>query len=172
MNILVLNCGSSSLKFQIVATDLDLIEKNADRQLVRGVVERIGSEALITIHTEGRPVRRGAEPLKDHRSALDYVLRDIVSKESGVESVSSLGDIHATGHRVVHGGEKLTQSVRIDEAVREQIEDCIELAPLHNPANLKGVDAARELFGPGVPQVAVFDTSFHTTMPPTSYLYA
>lgn len=172
MNVLVLNCGSSSLKFQVIATDLETIERNADRELARGLVERIGSQALVSLRAEGRPAHRLAQPLRDHRAALDLVLRWLVSPVAGVPGLQSLADVHAVGHRVVHGGEKLTVSVRIDDAVIEQIEDCIELAPLHNPANLKGITAARELFGPGIPQVAVFDTSFHSTMPPESYLYA
>src|SRR5215213_4033515 len=172
MNVLVLNCGSSSLKFQLIATDLEAIEHNADRALARGVVERIGSEALLTLRAEGLPAQRRAAPLRDHRQALDFVLRWLVSPEAAVPGVSSLADVQAVGHRVVHGGEKLTRSIKIDDAVIEQIEDCIDLAPLHNPANLKGIAAARELFGPGVPQVAVFDTSFHSTMPPESFLYA
>ncbi|MFP5289154.1 MAG: acetate/propionate family kinase [Thermoanaerobaculia bacterium] len=172
MNVLVLNCGSSSLKFQLIATDLDAIERDADRELARGLVERIGSEALLTLRAEGRAVQRLATPLRDHRQALDYVLRWLVSPEVAVPGLSSLADVHAVGHRVVHGGEKLTLSVRIDDAVIEQIEDCIDLAPLHNPANLRGIRAACEVFGPGIPQAAVFDTSFHSTMPPESFLYA
>jgi acetate kinase len=172
MNVLVLNCGSSSLKFQLIATDLDAIEHNADRALARGVVERIGSEALLTLRAEGQPAQRRAAPLRDHRQALDFVLRWLVSPEAAVPGISSLADVQAVGHRVVHGGEKLTRSIKIDSAVIEQIEDCIDLAPLHNPANLKGIAAAHEIFGPGVPQVAVFDTSFHSTMPPESFLYA
>jgi acetate kinase len=172
MNILVLNCGSSSLKFQLIATDLELIERDADRELARGVIERIGSEAILTLRVEGRPVQRLAAPLRDHRQALDYILRWLVSAEAAVPEVSSLAAIHAVGHRVVHGGEKLTRSILIDDAVIEQIEECIDLAPLHNPANLKGIAAAREVFGPGIPQAAVFDTSFHSTMPPESFLYA
>ena len=172
MNILVLNCGSSSLKFQVIATDLEVIDRNEDRALARGVVERIGSEALITLRAEGKPALRRAAPLRDHRVALDHVLRWLVSPEAAVPGIQSLADIHAVGHRIVHGGEKLTRSVVIDDAVIDQIEDCIDLAPLHNPANLKGIYSARELFGPGVPQVAVFDTSFHSTMPPESFLYA
>jgi acetate kinase len=172
MNVLVLNCGSSSLKFQLIATDLDAIEHNADRALARGVVERIGSEALLTLRAEGQPAQRRAAPLRDHRQALDFVLRWLVAPEAAVPGISSLADVQAVGHRVVHGGEKLTRSIKIDSAVIEQIEDCIDLAPLHNPANLKGIAAARELFGLGVPQVAVFDTSFHSTMPPESFLYA
>jgi acetate kinase len=172
MIVLVLNSGSSSLKFQVIDTDLDAIEKNADKTLAEGVIERIGSEALVTLRAEGKPPARSTAPLRDHRAALDKVLRWLVSSESAVPGVASIGDIAAVGHRVVHGGEKFTKSVAIDDAVVDQIEDCIELAPLHNPANLKGIYAAREILGQGVPQVAVFDTSFHSTMPDTSYLYA
>jgi len=172
MNILVLNCGSSSLKFQVISTDLEVIDRDEDRALARGLVERIGSEALITLRAEGKPAVRRAAPLRDHRVALDHVLRWLVSQEAAVPGIQSLADIHAVGHRIVHGGEKLTRSVVINDAVIDQIEDCIDLAPLHNPANLKGIYSARELFGPGVPQVAVFDTSFHSTMPPESFLYA
>jgi acetate kinase len=172
MNILVLNCGSSSLKFQLIETDLELIEKNADRQKAKGLIERIGSQSLITVQMGTRPTLKQAVPLRDHRAALDYVLRLFVSPDAQLEGVRSLADIHAVGHRVVHGAEKFTRSVVIDDEVIAGIEDCIDLAPLHNPANLKGIAAARELLGPGVPQVAVFDTSFHSTMPETSYLYA
>jgi acetate kinase len=172
MNVLVLNTGSSSLKFQVVETDLEAIEKNADRQSARGVIERIGSEALVTLKVEGRPALRRTAALRDHRAALDYLLRWLVSPEAAIPGLGALGDIHAVGHRVVHGGEKLTRSTLIDDAVVDRIEDCIDLAPLHNPANLKGVSAARELLGPAVPQVAVFDTSFHSTMPEVAYLYA
>ena len=171
MNILVLNCGSSSLRFQIVKTDLDLIEKGADRRLARGYVERVGSQALISFWVGERTIKKVAA-LRDHRAALDYVLRWIVSPEAAIEGITALSDIHAVGHRVVHGGEKFTRSVLIDDAVIAQIEDTIELAPIHNPANLNGILTARELLGPGVPQVAVFDTAFHSTMPDTSYLYA
>lgn len=172
MNILVLNCGSSSLKFQIIETDLELIDQNADKQHAKGIIERIGSESLIFLQATGKHPIRHAAPLRDHRGALDYILRWIVSSESGIDSIRSLGDIHAIGHRVVHGAEKFARSVIIDDNVVDGIEDCIELAPLHNPANLKGIAAAKELFGPGIPQVAVFDTSFHSTMPEISYLYA
>jgi acetate kinase len=172
MNILVLNCGSSSVKFQIIETDLDLIEKNLDKRLASGLLERVIGQALITLQAEGQPKVRRAEAIRDHREAINYVLRWIISPESHIKHINSLADIHAVGHRVVHGGEKFTKSVRIDDDVIEQIEDTIELAPLHNPANLKGIVAARELLGPGVPQVAVFDTAFHSTMPETAYLYA
>jgi acetate kinase len=172
MNILVLNCGSSSVKFQIIETDLELIDRDADRRLAGGLLERVIGQALITLQVEGQQKIRRAEPLRDHREAINYVLRWIISPESQITNINSLSDIHAVGHRVVHGGEKFTKSVLLDSEVIEQIEDNIELAPLHNPANLKGIVAARELLGPGVPQVAVFDTAFHSTMPETSYLYA
>jgi acetate kinase len=172
MNILVLNCGSSSLKFQIIETDLDIIEKNGDQQKAKGLVERIGGQSLVSFQATGRPTMKQAVALRDHRAALDYVIRWIISSESQVPGIRSLADIHAVGHRVVHGAEKFTKSVVIDEAVIRGIEDCIDLAPLHNPANLKGINAARDVMGPGIPQVAVFDTGFHSTMPETSYLYA
>jgi acetate kinase len=171
MNVLVLNCGSSSVKFQIIETDLELIAQDADRRLAKGYLERIGSHALITLEAEGqRPVRKDT-PLRNHREALDLILRWIISPESKIDSINSMSDIHAVGHRVVHGGEHLRKSVRIDRGVIRAIEDCFELAPLHNPANLRGINAAIELFGQGVPQVAVFDTAFHSQMPETSYLY-
>jgi acetate kinase len=172
MNILVLNCGSSSLKFQIIDTDLDVIEKNADQQKAKGLIERIGGQALVSFQATGQPAMKQATALRDHRAALDYVLRWVISPDSHLPGIRSLGDIHAVGHRVVHGAEKFTKSVVIDESVIRGIEDCIELAPLHNPANLKGINAARELLGTAVPQVAVFDTGFHSTMPEISYLYA
>ena len=171
MNVMVLNCGSSSLKFQVVATDIDLIETDGDRHLARGIVERIGSHALITLQAIGHDKRIEDAPIRDHRAAVDRILRWLVSEGSGIDGIRSVSDIHAVGHRVVHGGENLTRSIKIDRKVIEEIENCIELAPLHNPANLKGMRAALELLGEGVPQVAVFDTAFHSTMPETSYLY-
>jgi len=171
MNILVLNCGSSSVKFQIIETDLDMIAKDADRRIAKGLLERIGSHSLITLQAEGQAPVRKDTPLRNHRDALDLILRWIISPESQISSIRSIKDIHAIGHRVVHGGEILRRSVKIDAKIIEQIEECIELAPLHNPANLRGIRAAIELFGEGVPQVAVFDTAFHSTMPETSYLY-
>lgn len=171
MNILVLNCGSSTVKFQIIQTDQELITADADRRLASGVVERIGTEALLSFEVAHKGKQRSAEPIRDHRQAVDRILRWVVSPGSQVEELTSLADIHAVGHRVVHGGERFRRSVRIDREVIEGIEDCIDLAPLHNPANLKGIRAAQELLGQGVPQVAVFDTSFHSTMPEVSYLY-
>jgi len=172
MNILVLNCGSSSLKFQIIKTDHEMIEKDADKQLAKGLIERIGSQALVTLQATGRPVVKHAAPLRDHRSALDHVIKWIISKDSQIPEIRSLADIHAVGHRVVHGAEHFTKSTIITDEVIRGIEDCIDLAPLHNPANLKGIHAARELLGTGIPAVVVFDTSFHATMPETSFLYA
>ncbi|MFH1177957.1 MAG: acetate kinase [Acidobacteriota bacterium] len=171
MNVLVLNCGSSTVKFQIIETDLDLINADRDRRLASGIIERIGTQSLITFQAEGQDKERTAEPVRDHRAAIDRILRWIISPSSKIDQISSLGDIHAVGHRVVHGGERFRKSVGIDREVLDGIDDCIDLAPLHNPANLKGIRAAIELLGEGVPQVAVFDTSFHALMPEASYLY-
>ncbi len=162
MNILVLNCGSSSVRFQLIATDAALIERDSDLCLARGHLERFGPESLVSFRAEGQPAIERTEAVADHRAAIEIILRWI----------KSLGDIHAVGHRVVHGGERFQQSVRIDEEVLAGIEACAELAPLHNPVNLRGIRAATELLGTDVPQVAVFDTAFHATMPDTSYLYA
>jgi len=172
MNVLVLNAGSSSVKFQLIATDLDRIEKNADERLARGEIERIGGEAVITFHAEGHTSERSAEPVRDIRAAVDLIVRWLSSENSGVKAVKTVADIAAVGHRVVHGGEHFTRSVLITDEVLRAIEDCIDLAPLHNPANIKGIAAARDLFGAGLPQVAVFDTAFHQTLPEYAYLYA
>jgi acetate kinase len=171
MNVLVLNCGSSSVKFQVVQTDLDLIESSTDRRLARGVIERVGSHALITFQAEGGVKIVEDAPIRDHRAAVDRILRWVVSPEAAIPGISTVGDLHAVGHRVVHGGERFKRSERIGPLVIQGIEDCIELAPLHNPANLRGIRATAEIFGAGVPQVAVFDTAFHAEMPETSYLY-
>lgn len=171
MNVLVLNCGSSSLKFQIIATDLERIAQNADRRLAEGQIERIGGAGLISFRAEGHETQRSAAPIRDVRAALETVLRWI-SESGAVEGINDLSDIQAIGHRVVHGGEKFKASVIITDEVRRGIEDCIELAPLHNPANIKGIAAAREIFGAKIPQAAVFDTAFHQTLPEKSYLYA
>ncbi|MCS7079411.1 MAG: acetate kinase [Chloracidobacterium sp.] len=171
MNILVLNCGSSSVKFQIIATDLHAIEHNADRRLAAGVVERIGGEAVLTFRVDSK-VSRQTAPVRDHRQAIEQILRWACSSDSGIAEVQSISDIHAVGHRVAHGGECFTSSTLITDDVIRGIEACIDLAPLHNPANLKGIRASTEVFGPGFPQVAVFDTAFHQTLPETAYLYA
>jgi acetate kinase len=171
MNVFVLNCGSSSLKFQIIETDADLIASDGDRQLAKGLVERIGSEAIITLQVGDRPPLKQASALRDHRAALAYVIKWVTAQETQVPGIHTLNDIHAIGHRVVHGGERFTGSYRIDASVIAGLQECVDLAPLHNPANLKGIYAATELFGAQMPQVAVFDTAFHSTMPEVSYLY-
>jgi acetate kinase len=171
MNVLVLNCGSSSVKFQIIATDLESINSNTDRRLARGNIERIGGEAVVSLQTgEGAP-HLSAIPLRDTRAAVEFVLRWATSSEGPAE-IQSVADVHAVGHRVVHGGEHFKQSVVIDDQVLRAIEECIDLAPLHNPTNIKGIQAAREVFGIGLPQVAVFDTAFHQTLPEHAFLYA
>ena len=172
MNVFVLNSGSSSLKFQVIATDLERIKQYKDERICRGEVERIGGEAIVTFQ-KGREARQKfTAPLRDIPAALDYVVRYIASDKSGITEIKSSGDIQAVGHRVVHGGELFSESALIDSKVLQGIEDCIDLAPLHNPTNIKGIVAARELFGKEVPQVAVFDTSFHHSIPEQAYLYA
>jgi acetate kinase len=172
MNVLVLNCGSSSVKFQLIATDLDQIAQDTDTRLAQGIIERIGGAAILTFTTEGSAPQRSAAPVRDTRAAVDSILRWIVSDESGIANVNSFADVHAVGHRVVHGGERFSKSVLITDEVLRGIEDGIELAPLHNPANIAGITAARASLGLGVPQVAVFDTAFHQTLPEHAYLYA
>ena len=172
MNVFVLNCGSSSLKFQIIATDEDQIAKDTDQQLAKGLIERIASEAIITLQVGKQAPFKGAAPLRDHKAALAYIIKWMSAPETRIPGITSLSDIHAVGHRVVHGAERFKGSILIDDAVIGGLQDCIDLAPLHNPANLKGIFAARELFGPQMPQVAVFDTAFHSTMPEKAYLYA
>ena len=172
MNVLVLNCGSSSVKFQLIATDLDLIAQNADRRLAKGTIERIGGEAIICLQVAGHEPQRSTSSLRDINAAVDFIARWAASSESGLEEIKSIADIQAVGHRVVHGGERFKQSVLITDEVVRAVEDCIDLAPLHNPANLTGISAVRKLFGEGLPQVAVFDTAFHQTLPEHVYLYA
>ncbi len=172
MNVLVLNSGSSSLKFQIIATDLDRIKQHQDQRLCRGEVERIGGEAIVTLQHGDQARQKFTASLRDIPAALDYLVRYVASEKSGIPEIKSSADIHAVGHRVVHGGELFTESALIDSRVLQEIEDCIDLAPLHNPNNIKGILAARELFGKDVPQVAVFDTSFHHSIPEQAYLYA
>jgi len=171
MNILVLNCGSSSVKFQIISTDMEMIGSNTDQRLARGNLERIGGEAIVSLQANAREAQLSTAALRDTRAAVELILRWACSDE-GSEQITSVADIHAVGHRVVHGGEHFKQSVKIDNEVLRAIEDCIELAPLHNPTNIKGIQAAREVYGSGLPQVAVFDTAFHQTLPEQAYLYA
>jgi acetate kinase len=172
MNVLVLNSGSSSLKFQIIATDLEQIKAYKDDRVLRGEVEGIGGEALVKVRYRKEPGRTLTAPLRDMGAALDYLLRFIASDRSGISEIKSTADVHAVGHRVVHGGELFKESTLIDDRVLKGIEDCIDLAPLHNPNNVKGILAARELLGKDVPQVAVFDTAFHHSIPEQAYLYA
>src|SRR6266850_3494805 len=172
MNVLVLNCGSSSVKFQFITTDLEQINDNSDRRLARGSIERIGGEAIVTLEATGHESERTTAPLRDTRAAVELIIRWACSEESGIAELKSVADIHAVGHRVVHGGERFTHSVLISDEVLRGIEDCIDLAPLHNPTNIKGILAAREVFGSGLPAVAVFDTAFHQTLPEHAYLYA
>ncbi len=172
MNVLVLNSGSSSLKFQIIATDPDRIKEYRDERLCRGEVERAGGEAIVTFQAGKNAKHKFTASLRDISAALDYLVRYIASDQSGVSEIRSTADIHAVGHRVVHGGEQFAESVLIDEKVLQGIEDCIDLAPLHNPNNIKGVVAARELFGRDTPQVAVFDTAFHHSILDRAFLYA
>src|SRR5579872_2975083 len=171
MNVLVLNSGSSSLKFQLIETDLDVISKNQDQRKARGIIERIGGEAVITAHA-GADAATSTAPLRDIREAIDYTVRWLCSDAKDRSRLTSVADIHAVGHRVVHGGERFTRSVLIDDEVLRGIEECVDLAPVHNPDNLKGIKGAREIFGAGLPQAAVFDTAFHQTLPELAYLYA
>jgi len=171
MNVLVLNCGSSTVKFQIIATDLEMISSNTDQRLARGSLERIGGESIVSVQVDSREKQLSTARLRDTRAAVEFIQRWSCSSE-GPGKIQSVADIHAVGHRVVHGGEHFKQSVKIDESVLRAIEDCIELAPLHNPTNIKGIQAARDVFGTGLPQVAVFDTAFHQTLPEFAYLYA
>jgi acetate kinase len=171
MNVLVLNVGSSSLKFQLVRTDAERMNANTDEKLARGTIERLGGEAVLTVRAGDAPQQKTTAPLRDHRAAVEYILHWLMSAESGV-ALGGRAEIDAVGHRVVHGGERFTKSVLIDADVLRGIEDTIDLAPLHNPANLKGIAAARAVLGAGVPQVAVFDTAFHQTLPDHAYLYA
>lgn len=171
MNILVLNAGSSSLKFQLIRTDPESLARDEDQRLAGGMIDRIGGQALLTFEAAGQAPRREAASVRDHRAAVDRVLRWLTSPDSGVP-IDGVREIDAVGHRVVHGGEYFRRSVLIDDEVLRRIEDTIELAPLHNPHNLRGIQATREALGPGVPQAAVFDTAFHHTLPERAYLYA
>jgi acetate kinase len=172
MNVLVINSGSSSLKFQVIATDLERIKQHKDDRICRGEIEGIGGEAAIHSRRRDNPVQTMSTRLQDISAALDYLVRYLVSEKSGVPEIKNTADINAVGHRVVHGGELFTKSVRIDSKVLAGIEECIDLAPLHNPINIDGIRAAQHIFGKDVPQVAVFDTAFHHSIPEKAYLYA
>ena len=172
MNVLVLNAGSSSLKFQIISTDVEQIKQYKDDRICRGEIEGIGGEAILRIRYRQEPARTLTSALHDMGAALDYLVRFLASDRSGIPEIKSTVDIHAVGHRVVHGGELFKESTLINDRVLKGIEDCIDLAPLHNPNNIKGIIAIRDLLGKDVPQVAVFDTSFHQSLPAEAYLYA
>lgn len=173
MNVFVLNCGSSSVKFQLINTDLDLFESEGDKTIAKGLIEKVGTkEAIINLQAEGGAPFKGVEPVLDHRAAIMRIKSWMEEPTTKIPGVHGWDDIHAIGHRVVHGAEKFTKSVRIDKEVLAQIEECADLAPLHNPPNLKGIYACTEIFGEKIPQVAVFDTAFHSTLPEEAYLYA
>ncbi|MDR0930121.1 MAG: acetate kinase [Oscillospiraceae bacterium] len=161
MNILVINAGSSSLKYQLIDTDNEAV-------LAKGQCERIGIEGSNISQKAGGQQYAVVAPLKDHTEAFEAVVKALTDPEKG--AIPDMGSVGAVGHRVVHGGEDFTSSVRIDEAVIAAIESNVPLAPLHNPANLTGIRACANVM-PGVPMVAVFDTAFHQTMPRRAYLY-
>lgn len=162
MNILVINCGSSSLKFQ-------LIDAETEKLIAKGLCERIGIEgSQMTYTPTGGEKQKRAVPMPDHKAAIKLVLEALTDLSFG--AIKDLKEIGAVGHRIVHGGEKFAASTLIDENVLEAIRECNDLAPLHNPANLIGIEACQALM-PGVPMAAVFDTAFHQTMPEEAYLY-
>jgi len=161
MKILVINCGSSSLKYQ-------LIDSETEEWLAKGLCERIGIDGRIVYTPAGGEKEIKESPMPDHTNAIKLVLEYLTNDKTGV--LKSLDEIGAVGHRIVHGGEKFASSVVIDDEVIKAIEECNDLAPLHNPANLIGIDACRKLM-PSTPMVAVFDTAFHQTMPEKAYLY-
>ena len=163
MKILVINCGSSSVKYQ-------LIDMSNEEVLAHGLVERIGIQgSILTQKVEGRDKYIIETPMENHKFAIKLVLDALVDEKHGV--IKSMDEINAVGHRVVHGGEKYSQSVIIDENVMKELEACVKLAPLHNPPNIVGINACKALM-PNVPMVAVFDTAFHQTMPEKAYMYA
>ena len=164
MKVLVINCGSSSLKYQV----LDMLTETL---LAKGLVERIGIEGSLLKHEKTNVEDKFIQetPMKDHRDAIKNVIQALMDPVYGI--VKSMDEIGAVGHRVVHAGEKFSGSVMLEPAVIAALEECIALAPLHNPPNLLGISACKELM-PGIPQVGVFDTAFHQSMPPESYIYA
>ncbi len=161
MNVLVINCGSSSLKFQLINSD-------SEKVLAKGLCERIGIDGSLTYQPEGGEKVKSDKAMPTHTEAIQFVIDALTDAETGV--VKSLSEIGAVGHRVVHGGEKFAKSVVITDEVKATIEECNDLAPLHNPANLIGINACEKLM-PGTPMVAVFDTAFHQTMPDKAYMY-
>ena len=166
MKILVINAGSSSLKYQ-------LLDPATGELLAKGLCERIGIDGKFTYKPQlaGKQVLDAVDvAMPTHSEAIKAVMDALVDKDNGV--IASMSEIDAVGHRVVHGGEAFSGSVRIDDKVMAALEECIPLAPLHNPANITGIKACMDVMGPDVPQVAVFDTAFHQTMPPKAYIYA
>ncbi len=164
MKILVLNCGSSSIKYQLIDMDKDA------EVMAKGLVEKIGlPQGELTHQAWGGDKLHASKPVPDHQTGINWVLEYLVHPQYGV--IKDLKEIEAVGHRVVHGGETFKDSVLIDDEVMRDLEACIPLAPLHNPANIKGIESMQALL-PGVPQVAVFDTSFHQSMPDYAYMYA
>lgn len=162
MNILVINCGSSSLKFQLINSD-------SEQCIAKGLCERIGIEgSMITYAPEGGEKEKTVTPMPDHTEAIRLVLEALTNEKTGV--VKSLDEIDAVGHRTVHGGEKFAGSTLLTDEVMKAIEECNDLAPLHNPANIIGINACKELM-PNTPMVGVFDTAFHQTMPEEAYMY-
>ena len=161
MNVLVINCGSSSLKFQ-------LINSESEKVLAKGLCERIGIDGMFTYQPAGGEKETSEKAMPTHTEAIQFVIDALTNAETGV--IKNLDEIGAVGHRVVHGGEKFTSSVVITEEVKAAIEECNDLAPLHNPANLIGINACQALM-PNTPMVAVFDTAFHQTMPEKAYIY-
>ncbi|MCR4955539.1 MAG: acetate kinase [Lachnospiraceae bacterium] len=162
MNILVINCGSSSLKFQVINSETEEVKAS-------GLCERIGmDESRLVYQPAGCEKEKTVLPMPTHKEAIAHVINALTDEKKGV--VKSLSEIDAVGHRIVHGGEKFAKSVVITEEVIKAVEECNDLAPLHNPANIIGIRATQELM-PGVPMVGVFDTAFHQTMDPKAYLY-
>ncbi|MCD8300257.1 MAG: acetate kinase [Clostridiales bacterium] len=161
MNVLVINCGSSSLKYQ-------LIDSETESVLAKGLCERIGIDGRLTYQKAGLDKEITDAPMPTHKEAIQLVLDALVNEKTG--AIKDLSEVDAVGHRVVHGGEKFAASAVITDEMLSAVEECNELAPLHNPANLIGIHACQDLM-PGVPMVGVFDTAFHQTMPPRAYLY-
>lgn len=161
MNVLVINCGSSSLKYQLINSDSEAV-------LAKGLCERIGIDGRLVYQKAGLDKEITESPMPTHKQAIQMVLDALVNPKTG--AIASLSEIDAVGHRVVHGGEKFASSTILTEEVLAAIEECNDLAPLHNPANLIGINACKELM-PNIPMVGVFDTAFHQTMPKKAYLY-
>ena len=162
MKVLVVNCGSSSIKYQLINMENESV-------MAKGYLEKIGLPDSFLTHTVNGEKRKIDEPINNHEEGIKLVLAQLTHPEYGV--ISSLDEIGAVGHRVVHGGEKFSSSVLIDDAVMEAMKECIPLAPLHNPAGITGIEACKKVL-PNVPMVGVFDTAFHQTLPEKAYIYA